>query len=172
MSETIVPPVRRGRLLVVVLAVLLVAALVALGLVARAWKHEHDLRTAGDQAERAARSAVISMTSYDYRTLDKDFAWVDDAGTDRFRKHYAQVSAPVKKLVIQMKASAHGSVVAAAAQVKDTSHVTVLMFVDQTLTNPGQAQKGLDQPRVTMKMVKQDGHWLVDDVALNNLSAN
>lgn len=165
-------PSSRGRVALVVLGLLLVAALVVLALVAREWKHERDLRAAGEDAEVAARSAVVAMTTYDYRTLDEDFAWVDDAGTDDFRKHYDEVSAPVKKLVTQMKATAEGSVIASAADVKDTDHVTVLLFVDQTLNNPGNAERGLDQPRVSMSMVRQDGRWLVDDIELNNLSAD
>jgi len=170
--EQVAGPARRGRVLVAVLAGLLIAALVALGLVFASWQHERDLREAGEQAQRAAKEAVVSMTSYDYKTLDEDFSWVDAAGTAKFRKHYAEVSGPVKKLVTQMKASAKGSVVASAVDVKDTDRVTVLLFVDQTLTNPGQAERGLDQPRVSMSMVRQGGRWLVDDVQLNNLSAD
>lgn len=165
-------PVRRGRAPLVVLVVLLLGALVALGLVLRAWQHERDLRDAGEQAEKAARTAVVAMTSYDYKTLDEDFSWVDTAGTADFRKHYAEVSEPVKKLVTEMKATAKGSVAASAPHVKDADHVTVLLFVDQTLTNPGNAERGLDQPRVTMSMVREGGRWLVDDVKLNNLNAN
>lgn len=128
------------------------------------------LTAAGVGAEAAARSAVVRMTSYDYASIDKDFAWVDDAGTAKFRKQYVEVSAPIKKLVLQLKAHAEGNVVAAAPEVRDRNHVTVLMFVDQTLTNPSDKTPGLDQPRVTMTMVRQDGRWLVDEVKLSNLT--
>ncbi|MCW2857404.1 MAG: hypothetical protein JWR52_3019 [Marmoricola sp.] len=161
---------KRWQVATGVLAVALVAALVVLVLTLRSLSHEHDLTDAGTQAQAAARKAVVSMTTYDYRTLPHDFAWVDDAGTAKFRKQYAEVSAPIKKLVLQLKAHAVGSVVASAAEVKDVDHVLVLVFVDQTLSNPGQAQPGLDQPRVTMSMVRQGGRWLVDEVKLNNLT--
>ncbi len=170
----------RAQAIIVGLASLLLLTLVALLVVTLAWRSDRDtaeegeravaLAQAGADAQKAARSAVTEMTTYDHATIDEDFSWVDDAGTAKFREHYAEVSAPIKKLVVQMKAKAEGTVIASAADVRDADHVTVLLFVDQTLTNPGQAQKGLDQPRVTMSMVRQDGEWLVDDVALNNIT--
>jgi hypothetical protein len=60
--------------------------------------------------------------------------------------------------------------------VKDTHHVTVLVFVDQAISNPGSGssgpQRGLDQPRVTMQMVKEGGRWLVDQVKISSLAGN
>ena len=169
-----VRPGRSARVLVVALVVLLVAALVALGLVWRALEHRRDLDSAGRAAERAARAAAVAMTSYDYRTADRDFGWVDTAGTARFRTQYAEVSAPVEKLVVQLKAHATGSVLDSAARVRDADHVTVLLFVDQALTSAGgdAASRRLDQPRVVMKMVRQGGRWLVDEVGLRNLTSH
>jgi Mce-associated membrane protein len=178
---------RRGHLQVLVtgLASLLVMSLVALLVVVLLWQRDGDDTKAGDRAvalaaagkaaDKAARAAVVVMTSYDYRSVAKDFAWVDDAGTTRFQKQYAEVSKPIKKLVVQLKATAKGTVVASAPVVKDTDHVTVLLFVDQAITNPGSGsagpQRGLDQPRVLMTMVRQGGRWLVDEVKLSTLSS-
>ena len=44
--------------------------------------------------------------------------------------------------------------------------------VRQVLTSPGQKTPGLDQPRVTMSMVRQDGEWLVDEAQLSNLTGS
>ena len=177
---------RRDRMQLVVtgLATLLVLSLVALLVVTLLWRSDSgsadgdravSLAAAGKSADQAARKAVVEMTSYDYRTVRTDFAWVDDAGTARFRKQYAEVSAPIKKLVVKLKARAKGTVVASAPVVKDADHVTVLLFVDQEISNPGNgsgAQRGLDQPRVTMQMVRQGGRWLVDKVKISSLSNN
>ena len=129
------------------LSTLLVMSLVALLVVVLLWRTDRDESAAGDRAlariaagkaaEKAARTAVVRMTSYDYRTVDKDFGWVEDAGTARFQKQYAEVSAPIKRLVVRLRAHAEGSVVASAPVVADTRHVTVLLFVDQAITNPG-----------------------------------
>ena len=56
-----------------------------------------------------------------------------------------------------------------AATVVDDSQVKVLLFVDQELTVAGQQDPKLEESRVVMQMVRQDGRWLVDDVQLLNL---
>lgn len=180
------PGERRGRLqvLVTALASLLAMSLVALLVVLLLWHSDRDDAEAGDRAvalaaagkaaDAAARKAVVAMTSYDYRTVAKDFSWVEDAGTTKFQEQYAEVSKPIKELVVSLRASAKGSVVASAPVVKDRDHVTVLLFVDQEISNPGggstKPQRGLDQPRVTMQMVREHGRWLVDEVSLSSLS--
>lgn len=175
----------RYQLVVTGLASVLVMSLVALLVVVLLWQTGGDDAKAGDRAvaraaagkaaDKAARVAVVEMTSYDYRSVTKDFAWVDDAGTTRFQEQYAEVSEPIKKLVVQLKAKATGTVVASAPIVKDVDHVTVLLFVDQEITNPGRGatgpQRGLDQPRVTMQMVRQHGRWLVDEVSVTSLAS-
>lgn len=174
----------RLQVLVTALASLLALSLVALLVVVLLWQSERDdthagdravaLTAAGKAADAAARKAVVAMTSYDYRTVAKDFAWVDDAGTKKFQDQFAEISKPIKELVVALRATAKGSVVASAPVVKDRDHVTVLLFVDQEISNPGSGttgpQRGLDQPRVTMQMVREHGRWLVDEVALSNLS--
>jgi Mce-associated membrane protein len=174
----------RLQMVVVGLGSLLLMSLVALLVVTLLWQtggsqgEDRAVRlvAAGKAADKAARVAVVEMTTYDYRTVAKDFAWVDDAGTAKFQKQYAEVSKPIKKLVVQLKAKATGSVVASAPNVKDADHVTVLLFVDQEISNPGTGgsapQRGLDQPRVTMQMVRQDGRWLVDEVKISNLASS
>ena len=174
----------RMQLVVVGLASLLVMSLVALLVVVLLWQtggskgEDQAVRyaAAGKAADRAARRAVVEMTSYSYKTVDQDFRWVDDAGTHKFQKQYAEVSKPIKTLVVQLRATAKGTVVASAPIVKDADHVTVLVFVDQAISNPGTGgadpQRGLDQPRVTMQMVRQGGRWLVDEVKISSLSNN
>ena len=174
----------RLQLVVTGLGSLLVMSLVALLVVVLLWqtggsKGEDDAvraAAAGKAADKAARVAVVEMTTYSYKTVNQDFAWVDEAGTAKFQKQYAEVSKPIKKLVVQLKATAKGTVVASAPIVKDDDHVTVLLFIDQQISNPGNStsgpQKGLDQPRVTMKMVRQGARWLVDEVNISSLSNN
>jgi Mce-associated membrane protein len=172
----------RFQLVVTGLGTLLLLTVVALLVVTLLWRTEADRSEradqaveraeAGEAAEAAARKAVVAMTSYRYQTAEEDFAWVEDAGTEKFREQYAELSTPVKELVVRLKATADGSVVASAPVVEDVDHVTVLLFVDQELTSQsgtGQRSRGLDQPRVLMTMVREDGRWLVDAVELKSL---
>jgi Mce-associated membrane protein len=181
-DETIaVEPVdqeKQWKLVAAVLALLLVAALITLVVLARHSEDDASVPDASAQvrldaehdADAAAKKAAVSLTTYDWATLDEDFSWAEDAGTAKFQDQYAEVSAPIRKLVLELKAHAEGSVVDSAARATDADHVTVLLFVDQTLTNQGSSERKLDQPRMTMSMVREGGRWLVDEVKLSNLT--
>jgi Mce-associated membrane protein len=156
--------------------VALVASLVGLVLV---WRDRGDaddratsaaaLAEAGLAAEKVATEAITRMTTYSFRTVEDDFSWVDDVGTEKFRDNYAAVSKETVTYIRSLKAKAKGVVVDSAATVADPDHAKVLLFVDQTIRAEG--TKGLDfeQTRVTMQMVREDGTWLVDEVEVTNL---
>jgi Mce-associated membrane protein len=173
-------PVSRDRwkALAIALALALVVSLIALVVAVRhessggssQASHALVLSEAAQGAEAAARTAVVALTTYDYATYGADYLRVERAGTAKFKKYYAQVSAPIRQLVVRLKAHAVGTVVASSATAKDADHVTVLMFVDQTLTNATNSDRKLDQPRVTVQMVLSGGRWLVDTVDLSNLT--
>lgn len=175
-------PARQWRLLSGVLALLLLASTVTLVvMIARGddGAHGPDPATSGSAvldaqraADKAARIAAVELTTYDWRSLEKDFSWVADGGTPAFQKRYAEVSAPIRALVLKIKAHATGSVVDSAARATDADHATVLLFVDQTITNDTNSDRRLDQPRMTLTMVRSGGRWLVDDVRINNLTTS
>lgn len=127
------------------------------------------LLKAESEAEAAARAAGIHLTTYDYKTVTTDFDWAVTAGTAKFQDRYAEVSAPTKKYVTELKIHAVGSVDQAAATAQDADHVTVLLFIDQTLTSDSSSDRQLATPRVRMSMVRQGDSWLVDEVAVRNL---
>jgi len=164
-------PTRRGRRWSLLL--LAAALVVALALVLVLWGKERDaareadLRAAEAAATSAASDIAVSMTSYDHRTVDHDFAWVQDDGTAAFQKTYAKSTEPIRRLVEQTRAHAEGTVIDAAGTADDTTHVTVLLFVDQALRHLGDRKAEVDSSRVVMSMVLQDGQWLVDDVELH-----
>ncbi len=128
-----------------------------------------DLLAAGLDAQEAARAAVERMTTYSWRTVEDDFTWVDDAGTEQFRAYFAGAGRDAIAVIKSLKASATGTVVDSAPSVTDAEHVKVLLFVDQEITAAEQDGTKLDQPRVSMQMVLQDGAWLVDEVAVNDI---
>jgi Mce-associated membrane protein len=160
---------RRLQVLCAALALGLVAALTGAILLWRERTDERAHEDAGSAAEKAARAAVVKMTTYDYRTVDDDFTWVEDAGTTAFQDYFAKASTNAIAFIKTVKASATGEVKDSAAVVEDDEHVRVLLFVDQTITSKGQKDSNTDQPRVTFHMVLQDGQWLVDQVGINDL---
>jgi Mce-associated membrane protein len=168
--------VDRTRLLVGGLVVALIASLVALVLVYRDRGEAEDRAASADAlvdasvaAEKVARDAVTRMTTYSYRTIDDDFAWVDQVGTDRFQENFGGAVEDSVTYIKSLKAQAVGTVIDSSATAADADHVKVLLFVDQKIRSDQETRPGLDQPRVTMQMVREDGEWLVDEVQLNNL---
>lgn len=157
------------------LAVALVAALVAVVLL---WQdrgagedgtRDAELHRAEAAAEEAAKEAVVAMTTYSYRTVEEDFSWVESAGTADFQEYFAGASEQAVGLIRRIRAEAQGTVVDSAATAIDPRHAKVLLYVDQEITSAGEEGTKVDQPRVTMQMVRQDGEWLVDEVQVLNL---
>lgn len=166
----------RARLLAGGLALALVAALVAVVLLWNDRDEANDraeasagLVNAEVAAEKAAREAVTRMTTYHFRTVDEDFAWVDDAGTEKFEENFTRAAEESVTLIKSLKARAAGTIVESSATAADAGHVKVLLFVDQEIRSQDERGVRLDQSRVTLQMVKQDGQWLVDEVELTNL---
>lgn len=114
----------------------------------------------------AARRSAVSMTSYDHRTLDRDFGWVRRGATARFAAEYRAANRPLRDVIEDLEATARGSVGEAAATARGAGTVEVVMFVDQRITNGADASTRRDSSRVVMTMVLRDGRWLVDDVEL------
>lgn len=157
------------------LAVALMVALLACGLL---WKANSDheaeatdraaLIQAGVDAKAAAEQAATAMTTYDYRTADEDFAWVDAAATEAFREKFGKIAQPSIDLIKSLQSSASGQVIDSGVEVADATHVKVVLFVDQRITGQREGTSAPDQSRITMQMVEQGGVWLVDDVELKS----
>ena len=160
------PPRRRPRWLVLGLAVALVGACVALGLTWRKASDRDELLTAATSAETAGRSAAVHMTTYDYRTLDQDFAWVVNDGTASFADSFKDASDSVRELAESTQARSEGTVIASAPDVSDATHARVLAFVDQTISEVGKKKPILQRWRIQLTLVHQHGRWLVDDLKL------
>lgn len=173
------PGGRGTRLVSAVLAVALVAALVALVLVWREWDQASDrgddlgnaievVDDTADEAEAAAREAAVRMTTYDYQTLEKDFAWIDQIGTDKFEKDFAVSSKPFKRAILVTRTQAQGEVAVSAARLTDEDRAVVVLFVDQILVDRSSNRPKRAEVRLEIRLVEQDGRWLVDEI--DNLS--
>jgi Mce-associated membrane protein len=179
MSDHVAPnePDRTQRLVVPLLVAALAIALIAVvmlwrdrqDLVDRAQQAEDAHSSAAPAAEEAAREAVTQMTTYDFRTVDEDFSWVEDAGTAEFQETFSSAADDAIEMIKGLRSSAVGTVIDSASAVKDEKHVKVLLFVDQELMAKGQPKPVIEESRVTMHMVRQDDRWLVDQVELQNL---
>lgn len=169
MSTNFLSRIRDDKAVAALTAGLAVALAVALILLAALWHGASNRRTLDDaeaDALDAAQGYATDVTTYDYRHLDKDFAWADDGATSSFAKQYREANKPLCGIIEKLKATAKGTVTEAAATADSDTEVQVLMFIDQRISDKTNKQTRSDKSRVVMSMVKQDGHWLVDDVQL------
>jgi len=132
------------------------------------WRYQQQraLADAGEDAEKAGVAAATNMLTYDYKTLDEDFAWVQDDGTKTFQQSFAAAADDARELAEATKAHSEARVRGFGVHLKDADHATVLVAIDSTLTEPDKAAAEDQRWRVELTMVKQDGRWLVDKLEL------
>jgi Mce-associated membrane protein len=165
---------RPSRVLVAVIAVL--ALLVAfLGYrfwdthsSARADKRHYEQLNAVDGRNQAVlsagRQASVTLLTYDYRHLDKDFAAVLNGSTGGFKKDFASRQATAKSLFAQGKAIASGQVLDAAVVSSTSTSATALVVIDQSVKNVSVPNGTTKHYRMQLKLTKVGSSWLVSDV--------
>ncbi|KAA1416363.1 hypothetical protein F0U44_18755 [Nocardioides humilatus] len=164
---------RRYQLAILVLVVIvLVGAVSSVWLVSKKNSAEDDLKdanekvatyAAGPEARDAAEAMLLDMLSYDYKSIDDEYSWLDNFTSDELRKRYAQQIPKLKKIIKASKASAQGEVVSSAYNTVDDDSATVLAFVRQVLKANGKKSAVEDQ-WTTLKMVRDGDDWKIDDI--------
>lgn len=141
------------------------ALLVALAAVAATlgWNWYQAAALAQDRkaASTAARTAVVDLLSYDYRTLDADLARGRQGLAPGFRQEYERVTATsVRPIAAKQQVVTTATVPAVSIVSATRESVEVLMFVDQLTTSADQ-KNVVNVSRVQVTMVPSDGRWLV-----------
>jgi Mce-associated membrane protein len=118
------------------------------------------------RAAAAAASAEVQATlTYNYKTLQADFAAAERGLTNRFKPSYEHTTATsVMPLATKYQATSTASVQPAGVSQAGASTAQVLLFVDQTVTNTQLSKPRLDRSRINVSMVKVNGRWLVDNL--------
>ena len=169
---------KRYRLLSAILAVALVLAVVAAGLLLKA---VHDARAERDDAqdrlgeldsaEAAARELLVDMTSYDYRQVDDTYDWLDQLSSSEVKDDFEKSEAKLERVIRLGKVVAKGEVQESAYRPgADGTSVVVVAFVHQTITDGSGSQKTEDQ-WATLTMVPGDSGsgWLAQDIQLSGI---
>lgn len=157
---------RRPGRPVLVLAVLLALAVVAAVTFGALWWRASSRAHAGAEALATARAYAVTVTTYDYQQLDRNFVDVLDGATGEFRNQYSGASQTLRQLITDAKARATGTVLDAGVRSATRDEVVVLVFVDQSITNAASPQPKIDHTRVVMTLTRHDGRWLVDKLEL------
>ena len=113
------------------------------------------------------QSYAVDIATYDYHHLDQDFGKVTSHATGKFKDQFSKASADLKPLLVQYQGTAKASVHGAGISDATTDRVTVVLFVDQTITNTNSPTPRVDRNRVTMVLVRESGRWLISQVDLS-----
>lgn len=132
------------------------------------WKlwDEHTVSRAGQEAQRTAIDYAQVLTSIDSGQVDQNFSAVLDGATGGFKDTYTKASAQLRQLLVDNKASAHGTVVDSAIQSQSNTRVVVLLMVDQTVSNTVRPDGRVDRSRMKITMENVGGRWLASKVEL------
>jgi len=149
---------RRG---VIALAVAVLVAAVAVGVL---WLQTDraDQRSADSRAAMSAATAAAQVIfSYDYRTFDAGVAKAKPYLTGDFAKEYAQTTASLKATAQQEQAVVQAQVSAASVVESTGDHVELLVYLNQYRRNTNITGEKVDQNRVLLTLVRVDGAWKV-----------
>lgn len=156
---------RKGAIGVAVL--IFIAAIGLSGFLYWQVQQRNDVVAAGQGALNVAKSYAVTLSSIDTKNIDKNFAEVLDGATGEFKGMYSQSSAQLRQLLVDNKAVSHGTVIDAAIKSATTTHVEILLFVDQAVSNAVNPNPRVDRLRITMTMELVDKHWLASRVDIS-----
>ncbi len=131
-----------------------------------------EAEVAGTAAVDSAAAAVPAVLSYDYRTLEADFAEAESFLTDEFAEKRTALFDQAAESGMTLREQVVSDKVVVTARVSGTGltrvaadgkRATVVVFVDQD------SQKGRDAPRslrmwATLSMIADGDDWLLDDI--------
>ncbi|WP_431950381.1 hypothetical protein [Nocardia lijiangensis] len=127
---------------------------------------DHRATAAAEQAAKnSAESRIPRVLSYDFNTMDREFASATDNLTGTFRADFDRLSSSV------IVPAAHRDSIITRAKVVGTSvvtadpgKVTLLLFLDQETTSTKYQGPRLDGSRVRVVMTKVADQWLISDI--------
>ncbi|MFJ2667475.1 hypothetical protein ACIO14_24330 [Nocardia fluminea] len=156
---------RAATIAAVILALLLSAAVTtALVLSHNIFEHE-----ATEQAARVAResaqTSIPAVLSYDFNSIDTEFAKAGGYLTGSFRDDFAKLASGViipaahRDSIITKATVSESSVVSATAD-----RVVLLVFLNQETTSSAYQGQRLDGSRIRVGMASVDGQWLISEI--------
>jgi len=157
---------RAGRWVAGGLAVVLVALLVAIGLVViRQDDVDADLTAAQQDVAGAARREALAFLTVDHRDMDPLIDAVLDGATGGFAKQYASQRETLTSEAVRTEATSTPEVVALGVGDQDEESATVLVAANSTVTNTGTGADGqVRYYRLRLRLVREDDRWLTSDL--------
>jgi Mce-associated membrane protein len=117
---------------------------------------------AANQAMRAASDGAVAVLSYSSDNLDRDFANAKSHLTGDFLAYYNKFSQEVVAPAVRQKhLTQKAAVIRAAVSELHPDSARVLIFVNQTVTNPDKKDPLMTPNVVGVTLAKVNGSWLI-----------
>jgi Mce-associated membrane protein len=152
----------RRRLALSLVACVLTALVVVDLLLVRATRREEAELSAQQSALARAEKFVLTLLSYDYRSLDADLARARLTTTGDFRSDFDELLADVVRPKAASRKVTTSAVIADAGVISCTAErVDLLLFVTQTSTSSKRKAPSVTGSRLEVRMVKTPDGWLI-----------
>jgi Mce-associated membrane protein len=117
---------------------------------------------AAQRAIRAASEGAVAVLSYSSENLDRDFANAKSHLTGDFLAYYNKFSQEVVAPAVRQKhLTQKAAVIRAAVSELHPDSARVLIFVNQTVTNPDKKDPLMTPNVVGVTLAKVNGSWLI-----------
>ncbi|MBB3037685.1 hypothetical protein [Hoyosella altamirensis] len=116
------------------------------------------------QAVSDASTYAELMGSYTYTDLEQSFSDVISVSTPEFAAEYETVANELRDAVTESRGVSRGSAIHAAAQSVDQNQATVLVFLNQEVTNVLRPEGGIEASRLVVSLERDEDRWLLSDV--------
>ncbi|MFF0815792.1 hypothetical protein ACFYVR_11665 [Rhodococcus sp. NPDC003318] len=125
----------------------------------RAWVDTADTT----QAAAAARTAIETLYTYKYDTVDEDFDRARAVLTDDMRAKFDETAQVTRDAVVQTKTETNAEVTDIGVKLLDGSHAELVGSMNVSASNDGVAQGSAEGP-LSVTMAKVGDTWLLSDI--------
>ncbi|HLF70452.1 MAG TPA: hypothetical protein VI541_05790 [Actinomycetota bacterium] len=115
-------------------------------------------------AIKAARTAALALTNFDYKTIDEDISKILQTSSASFRREYARTltGTDFRDSIIEAKGSSSGEIKTVAVTSSDHEGAQILVVVQQKRTNSAASGPASQEVRIFMTMIKTPSGWKID----------
>lgn len=148
------------------LVAVLVAVLVAIGLVASSrGSVDDDLTASQQEVAAAARAEALAFLTVDHTDMDPLIDAVLAGATGDFAEQYAAQRDTLTSEAIRTEATSTGEVVALGVGALEDDSATVLVAANSTVTNTSTGSEGqVRYYRLRLDLVREGERWLTSNV--------
>lgn len=145
-------------------AVLLVAAVAAVGFTGYHFWSDRQAEQGRAESVAVASRTVSGMFSYDFHTVDTDLPKVSDNLAPGLRTDFSKMMGEVAAAAKEKQLTAQLTAQAAGVETAAPSHAVVLLYVNAVATGKDTPQGSVAAYRVRVTLDKTHGRWLVSAV--------